>query len=69
MTDQNIVGKYSASTIMLESNLPTRILQTKLTPNLADFTDAMKDELDYSFKTDFPECEGVFHCSSVWSYA
>ncbi|KAG4429038.1 hypothetical protein IFR05_015481 [Cadophora sp. M221] len=43
---ENIVGKYSQSEIMLEGNLHTRILQTKLTPTLANLTSIMKEEVD-----------------------
>lgn len=31
---------------MLEGNVPTRLLQTKLTSNIASFTSIMKDEID-----------------------
>jgi hypothetical protein len=31
---------------MLEGNLHTRILQTKLTPNLAELTGIMNEEID-----------------------
>jgi len=52
-----MVGNHSGLNLLLESDLHTKILQTKLTPNLANFTGIMRDELDYAISMDVPECE------------
>ncbi|KAF7513028.1 hypothetical protein GJ744_011294 [Endocarpon pusillum] len=56
----NMIGKYSGIDIMLRGDLSTRMLQSKLTPNLAIFTTDMKDELNYGLSKDMPECEGCW---------
>ncbi|KAF2128092.1 putative cytochrome P450, partial [Dothidotthia symphoricarpi CBS 119687] len=53
----NICGKYTASDIMLEGNLHTRLLQTRLTPNLAAFSSIMKEEVDRELKTLIPKSQ------------
>lgn len=53
---------------MLEGNLHTRVLQTKLTPNLASLTAIMKDETRLAIRTIVPECEGnafPFHIAYI----
>ncbi|KAH8703476.1 putative cytochrome P450 [Talaromyces proteolyticus] len=50
----NMVGQYSYMDVLLESNLHTRVLQSKLTPNLANFTSAMADELNYALAKALP---------------
>ncbi|KAJ8125945.1 hypothetical protein O1611_g7693 [Lasiodiplodia mahajangana] len=45
---KNLLGRYSTTEIMLESDLPRRVLQQKLTPNLASIIPIVKDELDFS---------------------
>ncbi|KAJ5026498.1 putative cytochrome P450 [Bipolaris maydis] len=53
----NICGPYTASEIMLEGNLHTHLLQTKLTPNLAAYSALMKEEADQAMDTLIPECK------------
>ncbi|KAF4628186.1 hypothetical protein G7Y89_g9967 [Cudoniella acicularis] len=64
----NLVGKYSASDLLLESNLHTRVLQTKITPNLPNFVSAMKEELDYAASIAVPECSVLEHWEKVEIY-
>lgn len=54
----NLLGRYSTTRILLESDLHTRVLQTKLTPNIAVVMPAMKDELDFALNTEVPDCKG-----------
>lgn len=56
---QNLVSKYSESHLLLESDLHTRVLQKKITPNLPSFVPAMKAELDYAASRVIPECKGM----------
>ncbi|KAL8897400.1 MAG: hypothetical protein Q9192_002593 [Flavoplaca navasiana] len=53
----NLLGKYSTTDILLESDLHTRMLQTKLTPNIGTFVPAMKEELQLALKGEFPQCK------------
>ncbi|KAL8882447.1 MAG: hypothetical protein Q9198_000561 [Flavoplaca austrocitrina] len=53
----NLLGKYSTTDILLESDLHTRMLQTKLTPNIGTFIPAMKEELQLALKGEFPQCK------------
>lgn len=54
---QNLVGKWSYSDLLLESDLHTRVLQTKVTPALPNLVDAMKEELDYAMSCEVPPCD------------
>lgn len=53
-------GQYFHLDFLLESNLHTRILQSKLTPKLADFTMDMVDEFDYAIHKALPDVQGAF---------
>ncbi|RYP10388.1 hypothetical protein DL764_000722 [Monosporascus ibericus] len=55
---KNLLGRFSTTTIMLESDLPTRVLQQKLTPSLASTIPLIKDELEYALSVEVPDCEG-----------
>ena len=44
---------------MLEGDLHTRVLQTKLTPNLGSIIPVMQDELDYALGVELPSADGV----------
>ncbi|KAL8897718.1 MAG: hypothetical protein Q9207_007070 [Kuettlingeria erythrocarpa] len=59
----NLLGKYSTTDILLESDLHTRMLQTKLTPNLGTFIPAMKEELQLAIADTFPDCKGMSQIS------
>ncbi|KAF2198556.1 cytochrome P450 monooxygenase [Delitschia confertaspora ATCC 74209] len=54
----NLVGKYTYASIMLESNLHTRVLQSQLTPNLGVYISKATVELEHSLKNDVPSSEG-----------
>ncbi len=53
-----MVGDHTALDITLEGNLLTRILQSKVTPNLPYFTEIMKKEIDLALPQIVPECSG-----------
>jgi hypothetical protein len=56
---QNICGPYTASEVMLEGNLHTHLLQTRLTPNLAAYSTIMRDEVDREMELLMPDCKGA----------
>jgi hypothetical protein len=55
---QNLMGHYTHTGIILESNLHFRLIQSKLTPNLGSLALPMQDELDFGVDVDFPTCKG-----------
>ncbi|KAI9847160.1 MAG: hypothetical protein M1837_003022 [Sclerophora amabilis] len=52
---KNLLGKYSTTNILLESDLHTKMLQTKLTPNLGSFVGVIESELNFAMDTDIPK--------------
>ncbi|KJZ72997.1 hypothetical protein HIM_07569 [Hirsutella minnesotensis 3608] len=54
---KNFGGKYSGITLLGESEIGTRALQSKITPRLVQFTDVMRDELDYAIQKVLPDCQ------------
>ena len=44
---------------MLEGNLHTRVLQTKLTPSLSSMIPVMQEELDYALSLELPIANGA----------
>ncbi|KAI0099189.1 cytochrome P450 [Nemania sp. FL0031] len=54
---KNLLGRYSTTQIMLESDLPRRVLLQKLTPNLASTIPIIKNELDFSLEVEVPDCK------------
>ncbi|KAF2198781.1 putative cytochrome P450 [Delitschia confertaspora ATCC 74209] len=54
---QNLVNKYTYTTLMIESNLHFRVLQNKLTPNLTTYLDIAKEELEYGWPIDVAQPE------------
>jgi hypothetical protein len=56
---QNLLGSYTQTGIILESDLHFRLLQSKLTPNLGSLAVPMQDELDFAMDADFPRCKGI----------
>ena len=58
MFSQILMGKYTKSEILNESNLHSRMLQSKLTPNLGSFIPALREELEDSMSRKFPDCKG-----------
>ncbi|RHZ63614.1 cytochrome P450 [Aspergillus thermomutatus] len=51
---KNLLGKYSTTLILLESDLHTRMLQTKLTPNLGSFIEVIESELKFAMEKEIP---------------
>ncbi|KAK9775109.1 putative Cytochrome P450 monooxygenase [Seiridium cardinale] len=51
---KNLLGRFSTTTIMLESDLPTRVLQQKLTPSLASAIHLLQTELEYAAEVEIP---------------
>ena len=56
---QNFQGVYSAISILTESNLHSRVLQTRLTPKLGPLIPIIREELEYSMTQELPEFHGV----------
>ncbi|KAF2478137.1 putative cytochrome P450 [Lindgomyces ingoldianus] len=54
---KNMLGKYTYTTFLLESDQHVRVLQNHLTPNLQTFLRRAEEELDYSFQADIPQNE------------
>ena len=52
-----MLGSYSTTPVLLKSDIGTRVLQTKLTPNLGLFVEAIKDELDFALAAELPEAK------------
>lgn len=46
--------------LLLESDLHTRVLQTKLSPNLSNFISPMREELDFAMEEEIPVAEGEY---------
>jgi len=57
-TSQALLGKYTKVDILLGSNLHTRMLQSRLTPNLTSFLPIVRNELLFGMEADFPACKG-----------
>lgn len=57
-----MLGKYSYSTFLLDSDQHVRVLQNHLTPNLKTFLSRASEEMEYSFEVDVPRPNGtLFH--------
>ncbi|KAI0600758.1 P450 monooxygenase [Biscogniauxia sp. FL1348] len=54
---KNFGGRYSGINLLIESDVGTRALQAKITPNLVKLCDFMRDELEYSLSADLPPCK------------
>lgn len=52
---KNLLGKYSTTTILLESDLHTRMLQAKLTPMLGSFVGVIESELGHGMDVEIPK--------------
>ncbi|KAH8199172.1 hypothetical protein TruAng_006641 [Truncatella angustata] len=63
---KNLLGRFSTTTIMLESDLPTRVLQQKLTPSLASAIHLLQTELEYAAQVEIPACEGKDAQTLFW---
>ena len=53
-----MLGKYTYSNFLLESDQHVRVLQSYLTPNLKTFLSRSAEELDFSFENDVPQLDG-----------
>lgn len=58
---KNLLGHHSTTDILLKTNIHTRVLQSKLTPNLASTIDRVKEELDHALDVDFAEFQGKWY--------
>ena len=56
---QNFEGVYSATSILTESNLHSRVLQTRLTPKLGALIPIICSELDYAMTRELPGFESA----------
>ncbi|KAK5637322.1 hypothetical protein RRF57_013034 [Xylaria bambusicola] len=54
---KNLLGHHSTTDILLKTNIHTRTLQSKLTPNLASTVARVKEELDHALEVEFAECQ------------
>ncbi|KAI1936260.1 hypothetical protein LOZ66_004718 [Ophidiomyces ophidiicola] len=52
-----LLGSITGTDILLDGDLHTKALQTKLTPNLGALTGQLKAELDFSMTIELPDCE------------
>ncbi|KAI9926545.1 hypothetical protein ASPWEDRAFT_119143 [Aspergillus wentii DTO 134E9] len=63
---KNLLGKYSTTLILLESDLHTRMLQTKLTPNLGSFVGVIESELTFAMDKEIPKDLDVWKNVSLY---
>ncbi|KAI1762805.1 hypothetical protein GGR53DRAFT_532148 [Hypoxylon sp. FL1150] len=61
----NLLSRYSTTRILLESDLHTEVLQTKLTPDLVVVIPAMKDELDFALKAEL--AASIKHMENIFT--
>ncbi|PFH59490.1 hypothetical protein XA68_12250 [Ophiocordyceps unilateralis] len=54
---KNFGGHYSGISLLGESDVGTRALQTKITPNLPKLVDDMRDELEHALRMEMPDCQ------------
>lgn len=55
---KNLFGPYSTTDMMLDGDLPTRVIQQKLTPGLLSVVPIMKDEIEHALRVEVPDCYG-----------
>ncbi|KAI1319567.1 cytochrome P450 [Xylariaceae sp. FL0255] len=63
---KNISGKYAGGSILLEGDLPSRVITQHLTPGLSGATPLMKGELDYALDVEFPDCQNEWVNVSIY---
>ncbi|KAI1742420.1 cytochrome P450 [Xylaria scruposa] len=63
---KNVCGRYTTGDILLDGDLPSRVIQQKLTPSLAATAPLMKDELDYALDVEFPDCRDKWVSVSIY---
>lgn len=63
---KNVTGWYTTGDVLLEGDLPSRVIQQKLTPNLNAAALPMKDELDYALQVEVPDCRDEWVSVSIY---
>lgn len=61
---QNFQGVYSATDVLAESDLHSRVIQRNLTPKLNVLVPILREELDYGIAKELPECSGTCNSKS-----
>ncbi|KAI3343377.1 P450 monooxygenase [Ustulina deusta] len=54
---RNNSGKYGGTDVLLESEIATQAIQTRITPQIALLMHPMKEELDYALSIEAPICK------------
>ncbi|ODA80720.1 hypothetical protein RJ55_03679 [Drechmeria coniospora] len=54
---KNFGGRYSGIDILSQSDIRTRAIQTRITPNLSRLSAAMRNELEFALQNDVPDCQ------------
>ncbi|WEW54698.1 heme-binding oxidoreductase [Emydomyces testavorans] len=54
---KTLLGPITGIDILLDGNLHTKVLQTKLTPNLGSLVKPLRDELDFAMSVELPDCK------------
>ncbi|EMD58269.1 hypothetical protein GGP41_008362 [Bipolaris sorokiniana] len=54
----DFTGDWTEGNIFGTSDVQTRVLQTKLTPNLSTLVPIVRDELQYALQKELPSCDG-----------
>lgn len=54
----DFAGDWTNGNIFETSDVQTRVLQTKLTPNLSTLVPIVRDELQYALQKELPPCDG-----------
>lgn len=55
---RNLHGHYTTLDALITSNLHIRVIQQRLTPNLAASVPIMEKELKYALDVEMPKCDG-----------
>ncbi|EAS32065.3 cytochrome P450 monooxygenase [Coccidioides immitis RS] len=54
---QTLLGPITGTDILLDGDLHTKVLQTKLTPNLGHLIGPLKEELEFAMSMELPDCK------------
>ncbi|KAG7001340.1 ent-kaurene oxidase [Physcia stellaris] len=63
----SLLGRHSATDLLLESDLHARVVQKKLTPSLGKLFTIIKEEHDYGMAQDLPTINGEFLTARIVS--
>ena len=55
-----MMTKYTGMHLVIENKLHVKMLERQLTPNLANITSMMKDELELAVHDTMPDCDGEY---------